>query len=1179
MQLRLMQQALRHNVPGNTMSDFFTTIGASLRHLSVLASRPGEDHDDLPVEGEAAGPAPANCFQSRFDRLRDELCCTDGNEVHLYAMCPERTCGMMYKLEQNKLLGVPGQRCSRKLLTEITEWPSQSSELGKQHPRAVWPSSDPEPQCRALLTLDDSTREAALVFTYRPVRLSLALVLARANNQINCEQWRLKAPPAELEIVEDESVSSVLNDVYDGRLWRDMQEWYPKDGEHKAWYDPHPPSEDTASESAGDGASNEPEEEEKTSEAEQLEREDITRFRYNGKLLAAPGTIALQLFVDWYQKHEQGHHSVGLIWACVLNLPREERYDLHNMMLVGVLPGPEETSNAQLQGALKILTEELQVLWNEGVKVVRAGGKPEDGMRHRVFLFNVVCDTPAMRATCGFGRESSLHGCPYCDGAFVARSRGSHRDWRPSCTFDPSNKQLRHAPMTHTKRLANASKWLAAVQYDHIHAWLSSKRTPENRRWRHDTVAQYLKDKVFSKAGESGSGSSRWSALLDLPYFDSMRCVPIDVMHNVLLGLCKHLLAIFTGHHDKSRPAKRKATAAPHAPAATSAAAAAAPHENSAQDGSSRKRQRVAAPPAANAASDASATARGSPSIADPLAELLADADIDIEFIRRAIMNKADREHLQTCMNSCPSLPRDIGRIAQRLVSLDSIKAAEWLNWFASFAVPSVRSLLRDHTRLTTAHLHIFERAARIVQLSTGYSTTPQIIDELHNDLVQIMLDVQQLAPDLAQYITPNMHLSLHLAEQLRDHGPASSWWSFPYERLVGHTANIPFRPGRSSVDTAKRLLALLQISAQEADSPDEKSVFGRTGWALPAGTGFEHGISRTSGGSRLHWYRFVGPQGANVARRLTMFRYTRDCEAVTGAERYPGLLFNSGRLYSPSKVAYTRSVPLSLVHPRVFPWISSQQEHTSAQRRHWSHQAITALAFVRQCLLAHHMTHHHRAIWRAYEMQILSCADGGRRDVLKDEQRMFETSTTDRSRVIASVLQSITAIASGNALAAAAGEDAFQLLFAWYQEQGGAQWDSIDVFDKLFYAGEEFGSAIVSGGQNAWITANYPNDEVPERVSLWYGRVCYYVRHLFAGRPHDFAMVRWFTPASLPAYAAAAIRSSLIDYPVVTRAFHSTDVRDLVPVQCLVGRWVPMLPVQHPAHQFVCPIRSRTHG
>jgi hypothetical protein len=37
-----------------------------------------------------------------------------------------------------------------------------------------------------------------------------------------------------------------------------------------------------------------------------------------------------------------------------------------------------------------------------------------------------------------------------------------------------------------------------------------------------------------------------------------------------------------------------------------------------------------------------------------------------------------------------------------------------------------------------------------------------------------------------------------------------------------------------------------------------------------------------------------------------------------------------------------------------------------------------------------------------------------------------------------------------------------------WYQQQCGASWDRVDVYDKLFYAGEEFGSAIVSGGQNA---------------------------------------------------------------------------------------------------------------
>jgi hypothetical protein len=312
---------------------------------------------------------------------------------------------------------------------------------------------------------------------------------------------------------------------------------------------------------------------------------------YDGRLLAAPGTIALQLFVDWYQKHNQGHHSVGLIWACVLNLPREERYELHNMILVGVLPGPGETSYAQLQGALQIFTEELRQLWRMGLTI--------GGVRHRVFLFSVVCDTPAMRAVCGVGGISAKYGCPYCDGSYACRpGKGqSHRDWRPSKTFHPPSfdrdRQLQHAALTHARRLQNALVWVEAHSFDPIAAWIHRPRASQD--WSARAIDAYLSQNIFSEAHPKkpkvdrqpddtddpltvqqgpaayssdeeeeqeeeekndplpvaasaaaaaaaaftpagppaptaqgvDSHSTRWSALLDLPYFDSVRCVPI----------------------------------------------------------------------------------------------------------------------------------------------------------------------------------------------------------------------------------------------------------------------------------------------------------------------------------------------------------------------------------------------------------------------------------------------------------------------------------------------------------------------------------------------------------------------------------------------------------------------------------------------------------------------------
>ena len=36
-------------------------------------------------------------------------------------------------------------------------------------------------------------------------------------------------------------------------------------------------------------------------------------------------------------------YSVGVIYLVILNLPREERYKLENIIVVGIIPGPNET--------------------------------------------------------------------------------------------------------------------------------------------------------------------------------------------------------------------------------------------------------------------------------------------------------------------------------------------------------------------------------------------------------------------------------------------------------------------------------------------------------------------------------------------------------------------------------------------------------------------------------------------------------------------------------------------------------------------------------------------------------------------------------------------------------------------------------------------------------------------
>lgn len=61
-----------------------------------------------------------------------------------------------------------------------------------------------------------------------------------------------------------------------------------------------------------------------------------------GNFLRSPHSLLLALNVDWFEPFERGVYAVGAIYLTILNLPRNIRYKLENIILVGVLPGPKE---------------------------------------------------------------------------------------------------------------------------------------------------------------------------------------------------------------------------------------------------------------------------------------------------------------------------------------------------------------------------------------------------------------------------------------------------------------------------------------------------------------------------------------------------------------------------------------------------------------------------------------------------------------------------------------------------------------------------------------------------------------------------------------------------------------------------------------------------------------------
>lgn len=117
------------------------------------------------------------------------------------------------------------------------------------------------------------------VYAYYPIKTALARLFNRKGFFSLCEHWRTRNASSEY---------MHMGDIYDGQVWKDWQCWNGRD------------------------------------------------------FLATPYSLAVTLNLDWFQPFSHVNYSVGVIYMVILNLPREERYKVENIVLVSVIPGPKE---------------------------------------------------------------------------------------------------------------------------------------------------------------------------------------------------------------------------------------------------------------------------------------------------------------------------------------------------------------------------------------------------------------------------------------------------------------------------------------------------------------------------------------------------------------------------------------------------------------------------------------------------------------------------------------------------------------------------------------------------------------------------------------------------------------------------------------------------------------------
>ena len=132
---------------------------------------------------------------------------------------------------------------------------------------------------------------------------------------------------------------------------------------------------------------------------------------YNGEaFLDRPFTFFLAMNVDWFKPHKLTESKVGAIYLSVMNLPYYARFKREYLLLVSLIPGPNEPKG-DINSFLQPLVSELLDFW-DGVPMSVHG---HDGLQKvKCALLCVASDLPAARKVCGFLGHSARLGCSRC---------------------------------------------------------------------------------------------------------------------------------------------------------------------------------------------------------------------------------------------------------------------------------------------------------------------------------------------------------------------------------------------------------------------------------------------------------------------------------------------------------------------------------------------------------------------------------------------------------------------------------------------------------------------------------------------------------------------------------------------------------------------------------------------
>lgn len=214
----------------------------------------------------------------------------------------------------------------------------------------------------------------------------------------------------------------------------------------------------------------------------------------------ADSHLGIMINLDWFQPFDSASYSTGAIYGVICNLPREVRFKKENMLILALLPGPNEVKLHKINHYLAPIVDELLEFWS-GVNLPPSEDHPEV---KKIRLAVICCanDIPAARKLCG--HISAKAACYRC-----------------------------HKRANVVGRRSNFGG------FDDISEWFQDRNPEEHRTnaeaWRYCTTRD-------ERDAHVSANLVRWSEMLRLPYFNPIRHLIVDPMHCLFLGIAKWIV-------------------------------------------------------------------------------------------------------------------------------------------------------------------------------------------------------------------------------------------------------------------------------------------------------------------------------------------------------------------------------------------------------------------------------------------------------------------------------------------------------------------------------------------------------------------------------------------------------------------------------------------------------------